>query len=87
MTSIEDHNLEERPDERPDPRQASVADEKNRLVLQQISKLPPRQSEAVRLKFQNGLSYKEIADIMETSVGNVGYLVLRAQLEPDLRTA
>jgi RNA polymerase sigma-70 factor (ECF subfamily) len=29
----------------------------------------------VRLKFQHGLSYKEIAAVTELSVSNVGYLI------------
>lgn len=42
------------------------------LALQQ---LPARQQEAVRLKLQDGLSYRDIAGVMETSIGNVGYLI------------
>jgi RNA polymerase sigma factor (sigma-70 family) len=40
-----------------------------------ISELPDKQREAVRLKFESGLSYKEISDTLKTSVGNVGTLV------------
>jgi RNA polymerase sigma factor (sigma-70 family) len=44
-------------------------------VLQLINRLPPNQQEVVRLKFQNGFSYKEISRITELSVGNVGFLI------------
>lgn len=44
-------------------------------VLGLIAKLPPNQQEVVRLKFQNGFSYKEISRITELSVGNVGFLI------------
>ncbi len=44
-------------------------------VLQLIDRLPPNQQEVVRLKFQNGFSYKEISRITEHSVGNVGFLI------------
>ncbi len=37
--------------------------------------LPEKQREAIRLKFLAGLSYKEISDVMQTSIGNVGYLI------------
>ena len=37
--------------------------------------LPDKQREAVRLKFEAGLSYKEISDVLKTSVGNVGTLI------------
>lgn len=44
-------------------------------VLQLIERLPANQQEVVRLKFQNGFSYKEISRITEHSVGNVGFLI------------
>ncbi len=40
-----------------------------------IETLPLRQREAVRLKFITGLDYKEISQVMKTSMGNVGYLI------------
>ncbi len=40
-----------------------------------IDKLPTRQREAVTLKFISGLEYKEISEVMKTSIGNVGYLI------------
>ena len=44
-------------------------------VLRLIDRLPANQQEVVRLKFQNGFSYKEIARITELSVTNVGFLL------------
>ena len=45
-------------------------------TLQGLMKtLPLREQEVLRLKFQNGLSYKEISDITELSVGHVGVLL------------
>jgi len=44
-------------------------------VLKLIEHLPPNQQEVVRLKFQNGFSYKEISRITALSVGNVGFLI------------
>ena len=55
-------------------------------VLQFVDKLSDNQREVVRLKFQIGLSYKEIAAVTELSASNVGYLIhtaikkLRAEL-------
>lgn len=40
-----------------------------------IETLPTRQREAVQLKFISELDYKEISQIMKTSIGNVGYLI------------
>lgn len=44
-------------------------------VLRLIDRLPPSQQEVIRLKFQNGFSYQEIARITEKSIGNVGFLI------------
>jgi len=49
--------------------------ETHEQLLQMIGQLPPNQQEVVRLKFQNGFSYKEIARITELSVTNVGFLI------------
>ena len=54
-----------------------------------IDGLSENQRDVVRLKFQNGLSYKEISTITELSVSNVGYLIhtaiksLRRDLQVD----
>jgi RNA polymerase sigma-70 factor (ECF subfamily) len=44
-------------------------------LRQWMDDLPDKQREAVRLKFEAGLSYKEISDVLKTSVGNVGTLI------------
>ncbi len=44
-------------------------------ILRMIDRLPPNQAEVVRLKFQNGFSYKEISRITTLSVTNVGFLI------------
>lgn len=49
--------------------------ETQELILRLIDRLPHNQQEVVRLKFQNGFSYKEISRITELSVGNVGFLI------------
>jgi RNA polymerase sigma-70 factor (ECF subfamily) len=62
-------------------------------VLSAMAGLPPVQQEAVRLKFQHGLSYKEIAAVLNLTVTNVGFILhtalkaLRERLKetPNLR--
>ena len=44
-------------------------------VYARMCSLPPKQQEVLRLKFQSGLSYKEIAGVMNETVGNVGWLI------------
>lgn len=40
-----------------------------------VSELPEHQRQALLLKFSGELSYKEIAEVMELSVGNVGFIL------------
>jgi RNA polymerase sigma factor (sigma-70 family) len=57
------------------PGRALEATETHEALLALIGKLPANQQEVVRLKFQSGFSYKEIARITEHSVTNVGFLI------------
>jgi RNA polymerase sigma factor (sigma-70 family) len=60
-----------------DPRPGRLLEqaETQATILSLINRLPPNQQEVVRLKFQNGFSYKEISRITELSVTNVGFLI------------
>ncbi len=49
--------------------------ERSSGVLEIMEELPERQQEVVRLKFQGGLSYREIAEVMNTTVNNVGVML------------
>ena len=59
----------------PRPGSALEQAETHAALLELIGHLPPNQQEVVRLKFQNGFSYKEISRITELSVTNVGFLI------------
>ena len=50
-------------------------DEKVKILYSLIEKLPARQREVMRLKFQADLTYKEIADTVGISISNVGFVV------------
>lgn len=62
-------------------------------VLAHLALLPPRQQEVIRLKFQEGLSYKEIAGITQLTANHVGVIIhegiktLRARLGATPRMA
>ena len=60
-----------------DPRPGRTLEqaETQSTILHLINRLPPNQQEVVRLKFQNGFSYKEISRITTLSVTNVGFLI------------
>ena len=59
----------------PDP--AAAAQKKDTLshVQEALAELPEQQEEAVRLKFEHGMSYRQIAGVLDTSESNVGYLI------------
>jgi len=65
----------ERPSAEPSPAAALATDEQRTRVLALLESLPEKQREVLRLKFQAGLSYKEIQRVTGHSLGNVGYLV------------
>lgn len=49
--------------------------EQQETMLRLIGRLPPNQQEVIRLKFQNGFSYREISRITSLSVTNVGFIL------------
>ena len=49
--------------------------ETHAAVLQMLDHLPFNQQEVIRLKFQQGFSYKQISGITQLSVSNVGFLI------------
>lgn len=44
-------------------------------VFAWLDRLPANQQEVIRLKFQNGLKYKQIAEITGLTATNVGFLI------------
>ncbi len=59
----------------PAPNDAMEKRETAAALRELIETLPTRQREAVRLKFIAGLDYQQISAAMQTSIGNVGYLI------------
>jgi len=60
-----------------DPEPAALAEVSDaaRAVLVQLELLPPAQREVLRLKFQGGLSYQQIAEVTDRSTNAVGVLI------------
>lgn len=52
--------------------------EREERLAAMVAELPERERELVRLKFQVGLSYKEIEELTGISQGNIGYFLHRA---------
>ena len=75
MTLTSSEAFETLDDWRPDPAAVAERAERHEQVLRLVDKLPENQREVIRLKFQGDLSYKEIAEITDLSVSNVGFLL------------
>ncbi len=54
-----------------DPLDQVLAAERMRLLRQAIEELPPKMRECVLLRVTRGLKYREIADMMKTSISSV----------------
>jgi RNA polymerase sigma factor (sigma-70 family) len=66
---------EDRPCGAPGPAAVLERRESASSLFRLLDALSPNQREVIRLKFQNDLSYREIADITQLSVTNVGFLL------------
>ncbi|MEE8154283.1 MAG: sigma-70 family RNA polymerase sigma factor [Phycisphaerales bacterium] len=71
------------------PRPSSSDSNSAANMLEALATLPERQQEVLRLKFEGGLTYEEIAGVLSSTAGNVGVLIhtaiktLRKQLTPN----
>ncbi len=84
---------DDRPCDSPGPAATLEGRETATSLFSLLDALPPNQREVIRLKFQNDLSYREIAEVTQLSVTNVGFLLhtglkklralLRDQPQPD----
>lgn len=75
MSRFEEGQLEQVPALAPHPGDTAAAHDAVAQAADLINRLPPRQQEVIRLKFQGGFSYKEISRITGLSVGNVGFII------------
>jgi RNA polymerase sigma-70 factor (ECF subfamily) len=75
MMYLEEKLIESREDEQPMPYERLQQKEAAGFLLRIVATLPPRQQEVIQLKFQNDLSYQQIAEITKTTANNVGVLI------------
>ena len=60
------------------PGEAAAANETQARLIALVESLPPEQRDACRLKFQDGLTYREISQVMGVSLGTVSNLITSA---------
>ena len=72
---VDEEVIEARESEQPMPFDQLEQKEATGFLLRIVGTLPLRQQEVIQLKFQNDLSYQQIAEIMQTTANNVGVLL------------
>lgn len=72
LSEVESQNIES---PEPSPQAAAINSQGAENLLGMVQKLPDNQKEIVFLRFQSGLSYKEISEVTGHSVSNVGVLI------------
>ena len=75
MIYVDEEVIEARETAQPMPFDQLEQKEATGFLLRIVGTLPPRQQEVIQLKFQNDLSYQQIAEIMQTTANNVGVLL------------
>ena len=72
---MDDSKVEIIQDTADDPGKAAERSEQRNQILGFLDKLPDNQKEVIRLKFEGDMSYKEISQVTNLSVSNVGFLI------------
>lgn len=75
MMYVDEAIIESQQDEQPMPFERMEEREASGFLMKILATLPPRQQEVLQLKFQNDLSYQEIAAITKTTANSVGVLI------------
>lgn len=73
--------IDDRACERPGPEETSLAAERQRAVMQAMSRLTPDQREAIQLAFFSGLSHTQIAARLEQPLGTVKTRIRQAMIQ------
>ncbi len=72
LSFVDQAELESEPAGGESPAEAVARRDDAATLLRLVASLPPRQQEVIQLRFQNDLSYREIAEVIGTSESNVG---------------
>jgi len=78
MKFLDDERARETTSPAPSPPAVVEQAEARSEILRMVDRLPDNQREVLRLKFQEGLSYREISRITSHSVSHVGVLIHNA---------
>jgi RNA polymerase sigma-70 factor (ECF subfamily) len=77
MTTLSEEQARSCPSSGDDPTIGVERQDAVRVAVAALASLPTNQQEVIRLKVQDGLSYREISEVTGLSVSNVGFLLHR----------
>ena len=72
MVTNDQEALAAKTDSSGDPGTSLERTERTATLCHRLAELPPRQQEVLRLKFQEEMSYRDIAELTGMTVNNVG---------------
>ncbi len=75
MQALDDAGVENLTAGEPSPDVAAGTNDDAERAGRFLKRLPPNQREVVVLKFENGLSYREISELTGLSITNIGFLI------------
>ena len=75
MTYLSDGHADGLTDLAPRPDETSARRDSESHLPRLLASLPERQQEAIRLKFQQNLSYRQIAEVLQITESNVGFIL------------
>lgn len=78
MQALQQTEAEAQPDASAGPGRRAIAREEHALVLEAVAALPANQQEAFRLKFEHGLTYRDISRVMNMPLSTVNYTIAQA---------
>ena len=93
MDALTEGRANVRPSDAQGPRAVAEQHEALAKILDVLGELPQETQEAFRLKFEDGLNYREISQVMDVSLGKVSNLIataldtLRQRLQGELGLA
>ena len=89
MSMLTEQGAEFAPSRQPGPAELAQRHEDAAAAMRALQALPPNQQEVIRLRLEEGFSYRQIAAITKLTVSNVGFLIhtalkrIRRQLGAD----
>lgn len=78
MQALHQAEAEAWPDAGQGPGRRAIVREEHALVLEAVAALPANQQEAFRLKFEHGLTYRDIGRVMNMPLSTVNYTIAQA---------